>query len=75
MTLFVQKRMAGDLQTLRCMRELSVADLANRSGVPVDTVLALESASGTVPLTFDLLLLFCVVLEVEPNDFFEGLYL
>ena len=56
------------------MRELSVADLASRSGLSVDTLLALESGSVTVPFTFELLLLLCVVLDVEPNDFFEGLY-
>ena len=63
MMLFVRKRMAGNLQALRQMRELSV-----------DTLLALESGSVTVPFTFELLLLLCVVLDVEPNDFFEGLY-
>ena len=56
------------------MRELSVADLASRSGLSVDALLALESGSVTVPFTFELLLLLCVVLDVEPNDFFEGLY-
>lgn len=74
MMLFVRKRMAGNLQALRQMRELSVADLASRSGLSVDTLLALESDSVTVPFTFELLLLLCVVLDVEPNDFFEGLY-
>lgn len=74
MMLFVRKRMAGNLQALRQMRELSVADLASRSGLSVDTLLALESGSVTVPFTFELLLLLCVVLDVEPNDFFEGLY-
>ena len=72
--LFVRKRMAGNLQALRQMRELSVADLASRSGLSVDALLALESGSVTVPFTFELLLLLCVVLDVEPNDFFEGLY-
>ena len=74
MVLFVRKRMAGNLQALRQMRELSVADLASRSGLSVDALLALESSSVTVPFTFELLLLLCVVLDVEPNDFFEGLY-
>jgi transcriptional regulator with XRE-family HTH domain len=74
MMLFVRKRMAGNLQALRQMRELSVADLASRSGLSVDTLLVLESGSVTVPFTFELLLLLCVVLDVEPNDFFEGLY-
>lgn len=74
MMLFVRKRMAGNLQALRQMRELSVADLASRSGLSVDTLLALESGSVTVLFTFELLLLLCVVLDVEPNDFFEGLY-
>ena len=74
MMLFVRKRMAGNLQALRQMRELSVADLASRSGLSVDTLLTLESGSVTVPFTFELLLLLCVVLDVEPNDFFEGLY-
>ena len=74
MMLFVRKRMAGNLQALRQMRELSVADLASRSGLSVDTLLALESGSVTVTFTFELLLLLCVVLDVEPNDFFEGLY-
>ena len=72
--LFVRKRMAGNLQALRQMRELSVTDLASRSGLSVDALLALESGSVTVPFTFELLLLLCVVLDVEPNDFFEGLY-
>ena len=74
MMLFVRKRMAGNLQALRQMRELSVADLASRSGLSVDTLLALESGRVTVTFTFELLLLLCVVLDVEPNDFFEGLY-
>ena len=74
MMLFVRKRMAGNLQALRQMRELSVADLASRSGLSVDTLLALAFGSVTVPFTFELLLLLCVVLDVEPNDFFEGLY-
>ena len=74
MMLFVRKRMAGNLQALRQMRELSVADLASRSGLSVDTLLALESGSVTVPFTSELLFLLCVVLDVEPNDFFEGLY-
>ena len=74
MMLFVRKRMAGNLQALRQMRELSVADLASRSGLSVDTLLALESGSVTVPFKFELILLLCVVLDVEPNDFFEGLY-
>lgn len=74
MMLFVRKRMAGNLQALRQMRELSVTDLASRSGLSVDALLALESGSVTVPFTFELLLLLYVVLDVEPNDFFEGLY-
>ena len=74
MMLFVRKRMAGNLQALRQMRELSVADLASRSGLSVDTLLALETGSVTVQYSFELLLLLCVVLDVEPNDFFEGLY-
>lgn len=74
MMLFVRKRMAGNLQALRQMRELSVTDLASRSGLSVDALLALESGSVTVTFTFELLLLLCVVLDVEPNDFFEGLY-
>ena len=74
MMLFVRKRMAGNLQALRQMRELSVADLASRSGLSVDTLLALESGSVTDPITLELILLLCVVLDVEPNDFFEGLY-
>ena len=74
MMLFVRKRMAGNLQALRQMRELSVTDLASRSGLSVDALLALESGSVTVRFTFELLLLLCVVLDVEPNDFFEGLY-
>ena len=73
MMLFVRKRMAGNLQALRQMRELSVADLASRSGLSVAALLALESGSETDTFTFELLLLLCVVLDVEPNDFFEGL--
>ena len=52
MMLFVRKRMAGNLQALRQMRELSVADLASRSGLSVDSLLALESGSVTVLFTF-----------------------
>ena len=74
MMLFVRKRRAGKFQALSQMREVSVADLASRAGLSVDTLLALESGSVTVPFTFELLLLLCVVLDVEPNDFFEGLY-
>ena len=54
------------------MRDMSIDDLAYMSGMSVDEVLCLES--GVNGLSIDTLLLLCVVLDVVPNDIFEGLY-
>lgn len=54
------------------MRDMSIDDLAYMSGMSVDEVLCLES--GANGLSIDTLLLLCVILDVVPNDIFEGLY-
>lgn len=54
------------------MRSMSVDDLAHCTGMSVDEVLCLESGANSVSL--DVLLLLCVILDVVPNDIFEGLY-
>lgn len=69
---FTVLRIAGNIKRLRQMRDMSIDDLAYMSGMSVDEVLCLES--GANGLSIDTLLLLCVVLDVVPNDIFEGLY-
>lgn len=69
---FVMFRMGDNLRVLRESRDMSVSDLSFCSGLSVDAIRGYES--GKSYLEMDVLLLLCVVLGVEPNDFFAGLY-
>lgn len=69
---FVMCRMGQNLKRLREMRDMSVIDLCNCTGLSFDQVKAYES--GSFYFEMDVLLLLCVVLDVTPDDFFAGLY-
>lgn len=69
---FIVLKISDNIKRLRQMRSMSVDDLAHCTGMSVDEVLCLESGANSVSL--DVLLLLCVILDVVPNDIFEGLY-
>lgn len=69
---FVLLRFGGNVKGLRQANNFSVHDMARLCDFSVDKILCIES--GDDALSIDTILLLCVVLNVTPNDLFDGLY-
>lgn len=66
------RKIGKRIQEARTLREMSIADLADRVHFTPKSIIYVEN--GTAALTLELLTAICTVLNITPNDLLEGEY-